>query len=416
MSKRRVAYYYDNDVGLFSYGTWHAMKPHRIRMTHDLVSTYGMLDKMQVLRPRRATSENMTAFHSDEYIHFLNRVTPDSALELTGQGTRFLLGEDNPAFEGVFEFCSISAGGSIDAAKRVADGSADIAINWAGGLHHAKKSEASGFCYVNDIVLCILELLRTYPRVLYIDIDIHHGDGVEEAFYTTDRVFTCSFHKFGEYFPGTGHVDDYGKGKGLGYCVNVPLRDGMDNESFKSVFEPIVQRILDWYRPSVVVLQCGADSLAGDKLGVFNLSMEGHANCVQYLRDSGIPLVLLGGGGYTIKNVCRTWAYETACALNIEDTIDRNLPWTEHFEWFGPRYQLEVLSNNMMDMNPIDGYLDNIKDQVFKQMANLPFAPSVQMHEVPGEGLAEHLGLSEMVLAQHEDADEIDHELGGELI
>lgn len=214
---------------------------------------------------------------------------------------------------------------------------------------------------MNDIVLGILELLRTFPRVLYIDIDCHHGDGVEEAFYTTDRVLTCSFHKFGEYFPGTGHVDDHGRDKGLGYAVNVPLRDGLTDDAFKGVFEPVIQRILDWFQPSAVVLQCGADSLSGDKLGCFNLTMEGHANCVKYLRDSGLPLILLGGGGYTIKNVSRCWTYETACALNIEDTIDRHLPWNAYFEWFGPRYRLEVAGNNMDDLNPRDGYLDSIK-------------------------------------------------------
>jgi len=125
------------------------------------------------------------------------------------------------------------------AAQRINTGAADIAINWAGGLHHAKKREASGFCYINDIVLGILELLRTFPRVLYIDIDCHHGDGVEEAFYTTDRVMTCSFHKFGEYFPGTGTQDDKGRGSGKGYAINVPLKDGITDESFRSVFEPV---------------------------------------------------------------------------------------------------------------------------------------------------------------------------------
>lgn len=125
------------------------------------------------------------------------------------------------------------------AAHRIASGAADIAINWAGGLHHAKKREASGFCYINDIVLGILELLRTYPRVLYIDIDCHHGDGVEEAFYTTDRVMTCSFHKFGEYFPGTGTQEDKGMDKGKYYTVNVPLKDGITDEAFKTVFEPV---------------------------------------------------------------------------------------------------------------------------------------------------------------------------------
>lgn len=158
----------------------------------------------------------MTRFHTDEYIQFLYRVTPENASELATQYvgsddgiSRFNVnvGEDCPAFDGLFEFCSISAGGSIGAAKRLNDGSSDICINWSGGLHHAKKTEASGFCYVNDIVLAILELLRYNERVLYIDIDVHHGDGVEEAFYTTDRVLTCSFHKFGEYFPGTGEID-----------------------------------------------------------------------------------------------------------------------------------------------------------------------------------------------------------------
>ncbi len=121
----------------------------------------------------------------------------------------------------------------IGGAVRLNQGASDIVINWAGGLHHAKKSEASGFCYVNDCVLAILELLKQHQRVLYIDIDIHHGDGVDEAFYTSNRVMTCSFHKFGEYFPGTGDVKDKGFGQGENYAINVPLHDGMDDDSFR---------------------------------------------------------------------------------------------------------------------------------------------------------------------------------------
>lgn len=158
--------------------------------------------------------------------------------------------------------------------------------------------------------------------------------------------------------------------------MNVPLRDGLTDDAFKGVFEPVIQRILDWYQPSAVVLQCGADSLSGDKLGCFNLTMEGHASAVKYLRNSGLPLILLGGGGYTIKNVSRCWTYETACALNIEDTIDRNLPWNAYFEWFGPRYRLEVAENNMDDLNPRDGYLDSIKC-LFVLIRNEPAADSV---------------------------------------
>ncbi|KAF8589634.1 histone deacetylase [Ramaria rubella] len=389
MPQKRVTYFYDSDVGSFSYGLGHPMKPHRIRMTHNLVSAYGMLDKMKVLRPRRSSPEAMTAFHTDEYVDFLNKVTPETMEELTISGQRYLTGEDNPAFEGLFEFCSISAGGSVGAAQRLNDGAADIAINWAGGLHHAKKREASGFCYINDIVLAILELLRTFPRVLYIDIDCHHGDGVEEAFYTTDRVLTCSFHKFGDYFPGTGSIKDKGMGQGHGYAVNVPLKDGLTDDAFKRVFEPIIDHVLEWYRPSAVVLQCGADSLAGDKLGCFNVTMEGHAMCVQQLRKTGLPLILLGGGGYTTKNVARAWTYETACALGIEDTIDRNLPWHEYFEWYGPRYRLEVADNNMEDVNLQNGYIDGVRNDVLANLRELPFAPSVSLQAVPRQSIGD---------------------------
>ncbi|KAF7982642.1 hypothetical protein HWV62_27079 [Athelia sp. TMB] len=392
MSKRRVAYCYDNDVGAFTYATTHPMKPHRMRITHDLISAYGMLEQMHVIRPKRASPEAMTAFHTDEYINFLSRVTPETHMELTYHQTRFLTLDDNPAFEGLYEFCSISAGGSIDAAKRLASGASDIAINWAGGLHHAKKREASGFCYINDIVLGILELLRTYARVLYVDIDCHHGDGVEEAFYTTDRVMTCSIHKHGDFFPGTGTQNDIGKGKGKGYSVNIPLQDGIADESFRSIFDPVMGKILDVYQPSVVVLQCGADSLAGDKLGCFNLTMHGHAYCVQYFRKVNLPLILLGGGGYTVKNVARAWTYETACALGIEDTLDTNLPWTEFFDWFGPRYRLEVSGNNMVDANLKDNALDRIRTAAMKQLNDIQPAPSVGMHDVPRESVGQHLG------------------------
>ncbi|TFY81463.1 hypothetical protein EWM64_g2550 [Hericium alpestre] len=375
MSRRRVSYYYDPEVGSYSYGLGHPMKPLRMRITHELVQTYDMLPKMDILRAKRATPEAMAAFHTDEYIHFLNRVTPETAEELTYHGTRFLVGDDNPAFEGLFEFCSISAGGTIAAAKRITSGAADIAINWAGGLHHAKKREASGFCYVNDIVLGVLELLRIYPRVLYVDIDCHHGDGVEEAFYTTDRVMTCSFHKFGEYFPGTGAQEDRGREKGKGYAVNVPLKDGLSDESFKGIYEQVMTRVIEVFQPSVIVHQCGSDSLAGDKLGCFNITMQGHAQCVQFTRRFNIPFILVGGGGYTVKNASRTWAYETACALGIEQDIDLKLPWNEFFEWFGPRYRLEVAKSNMEDKNVKDGSLDKVRETALRQLSELQPAP-----------------------------------------
>jgi histone deacetylase 1/2 len=182
-------------------------------------------------------------------------------------------------------------------------------------------------------VLGILELLRYHQRVLYIDIDVHHGDGVEEAFYTTDRVMTCSFHKYGEFFPGTGEFRDVGHGKGKYYSVNFPLRDGITDASYESVFEPVIAKIMEWYQPSAVVLQCGADSLSGDRLGPLNLSMRGHANCVSFVKSFNLPLLLLGGGGYTIRNVSRTWAYETGLAAGVE--LGSQIPINEYYEYFG---------------------------------------------------------------------------------
>lgn len=181
-----------------------------------------------------------------------------------------------------------------------------------------------------DIVLGILELLRFKKRVLYIDIDVHHGDGVEEAFYTTDRVMTVSFHKYGEYFPGTGELRDIGIGQGKHYSVNFPLRDGIEDQSYKSIFEPVIEHVMKFYQPDAVVLQCGGDSLSGDRLGCFNLSMRGHANCVNYVKSFGLPTLVLGGGGYTMRNVARTWAFETG--VLVDKDMNPVLPYNEYYE------------------------------------------------------------------------------------
>jgi histone deacetylase 1/2 len=197
----------------------------------------------------------MTKFHADDYVQFLKMITPQNMHDNIKQLQRFNVGEDCPVFDGLYDFCQLSAGGSIGGAVKLNMQKADVAVNWAGGLHHAKKCEASGFCYVNDIVLAILELLKVHQRVLYIDIDIHHGDGVEEAFYTTDRVMTVSFHKYGEYFPGTGDSKDIGAKGGKYYSVNFPLRDGIDDVTYQSIFEPVMRKIMEQYQPGAVFLQ-----------------------------------------------------------------------------------------------------------------------------------------------------------------
>ncbi|KAF3386343.1 Histone deacetylase RPD3 [Penicillium rolfsii] len=379
-NNKKVAYFYDSDVGNYAYVSGHPMKPHRIRMTHSLVMNYGLYKKMEIYRAKPASKYEMTQFHTDEYIDFLSKVTPDNMDQFSKEQSRYNVGDDCPVFDGLFEFCGISAGGSMEGAARLNRGKCDVAVNWAGGLHHAKKSEASGFCYVNDIVLGILELLRFKQRVLYVDIDVHHGDGVEEAFYTTDRVMTVSFHKYGEYFPGTGELRDIGVGSGKYYAVNFPLRDGINDASYKSIFEPVIKSVMEWYRPEAVVLQCGGDSLSGDRLGCFNLSMRGHANCVNFIKSFDLPTLILGGGGYTMRNVARTWAYETG--ILVGENLESELPYNDYYEYFAPDYELDVRPSNMDNANTKD-YLDKIRNQVVENLKRTAFAPSVQMTDVP---------------------------------
>jgi histone deacetylase 1/2 len=344
-------------------------------MTHNLLLNYGLYRKMQIYRPHKAQFEDITKYHSDDYVKFLKTITPETATENSKHMSRFNVGEDCPLFDGLYEFCQLSAGGSIAGAAKLNDNSTDIAINWAGGLHHAKKSEASGFCYVNDIVLGILELLKRHQRVLYIDIDIHHGDGVEEAFYTTDRVMTVSFHKYGEYFPGTGDIEDIGADQGKNYAVNFPLRDGIDDDNYMGIFKPVIQHVMDWYDPGAIVLQCGADSLAGDRLGCFNLTLKGHASCVEFMKSFNKPLLILGGGGYTIRNVARCWTYETSIALDEE--VPNELPYNDYFEYFGPDFGLQISQTNMDNLNTPE-YLQKCLENLIENLRHVKNAPGQQ--------------------------------------
>lgn len=380
--KKRVAYFYDADVGNYAYGAGHPMKPHRIRMAHSLIMNYGLYKKMEIYRAKPATKQEMCQFHTDEYIDFLSRVSPDNLDMFAKEQIKFNVGDDCPVFDGLFEYCGISGGGSMEGAARLNRGKCDIAINYAGGLHHAKKSEASGFCYLNDIVLGIIELLRYHPRVLYIDIDVHHGDGVEEAFYTTDRVMTCSFHKYGEFFPGTGELRDIGVGKGKHHAVNVPLRDGIDDATYKSIFEPVISKIMEWYQPSAIVLQCGGDSLSGDRLGCFNLSMAGHANCINFVKSFNVPMMVVGGGGYTMRNVARTWSFEAGLLNNVK--LPSELPYNEYYEYYGPDYKLDVRPSNMYNANSPE-FMNKILTNILTNLENTKHAPSVQMNYVPND-------------------------------
>jgi len=382
-NKKKVTYFYDHDWCRYYYGAGHPMKPWRLRLTHELIVGYGMFRKMDVWKPRPITVEDVCQFHDSDYIDFLQRITPDDIKEIATKSNQFQIGDasDCPIFDGVFEFNAKCTAGSVDGAVKLNHGDTNIAINWSGGLHHAKKGEASGFCYVNDIVLAILELLKFHDRVLYIDIDVHHGDGVEEAFYTSDRVVTVSFHRYGDFFPGSGDLQHIGVHDGRYRTINVPLEAGIDDENYARLFKPIIKKVMDRFRPGAVVLQCGADSLAHDRLGCFNLTLRGHGMCVEFLKSFNVPLLLLGGGGYNIRNVARCWCYETSVALGIE--LENDIPYNDFISYYGPRFDLHI-KPDPKQANLMRGKdMDDLIHRVLENINRIEIAPSVQMQNRP---------------------------------
>lgn len=377
-----VVYFLDMDVTRFHYGPNHPMKPHRLALTHALVLHYELDKHMEVHRPYRANIHDMCRFHAEDYVRFLTRVTPFNVNGFVKTLPCFNVGDDCPVFPGLYNFCSMYTGASLQAATMLNQKKSQIAINWAGGLHHAKKFEASGFCYVNDIVIAILELLKYHSRVLYLDIDVHHGDGVQEAFYFTDRVMTVSFHKYGNlFFPGTGDMYEIGAESGKYYSVNVPLRDGINDQAYGQLFNPIMQGVMDRFRPSCIVMQCGADSLGCDRLGCFNLTIDGHGECVKFMKKFNVPMMVLGGGGYTVRNVARCWTYETSLITGVD--VPDDLPYTEYIEFFGPDYTLRPDTSRGMENQNSKQFLEQLKITTLENLSRLEHAPSVQMEEMP---------------------------------
>ncbi|MBA0587596.1 histone deacetylase 9 isoform X3 [Gossypium hirsutum] len=192
---------------------------------------------------------------------------------------------------------------------------------------------------------------------------------------------TVSFHKFGDmFFPGTGDVKDIGEREGKYYAINVPLKDGIDDNSFTRLFKIIISKVVEMYQPGAIVLQCGADSLAGDRLGCFNLSIDGHAECVKIVKKFNLPLLVTGGGGYTKENVARCWTVETGVLLDTE--LPNEIPENEYIKYFAPDCLLNIPNGHIENLNS-KSYLKTITMQVLENLRSIQHAPGVQMQEVP---------------------------------
>uniref|UniRef100_H2M0W6 Histone deacetylase 8 n=1 Tax=Oryzias latipes TaxID=8090 RepID=H2M0W6_ORYLA len=346
-SKRRVAYVYSAQL-LETCDTLSKV-PKRVRLSGVCWLYKLEIQYFSTVKPRVATMEEMSKFHTDSYLEHLHKISQDGDND-DPQSADFGLGYDCPVTEGIYDYAASVGGATLTAAQCLLDQKCDVAINWAGGWHHAKKDEASGFCYVNDAVLGILKLREKYERVLYVDVDLHHGDGVEEAFSFTSKVMTVSLHKFSPgFFPGTGDLCDTGLGKGRWYAVNVPLEDGIKDDRYYQVFTSVLQEVRAQFNPEALVMQLGADTMAGDPMCSFNMTPVGVSRCLQYLLQWQLPTLLLGGGGYNLPNTARCWTYLTAEVLG--KTLSSEIPDHEFFTEYGPDYTLEISPSCRPDRN-----------------------------------------------------------------
>lgn len=349
MDKREIVYICDDKV--LRESDRNPRVAGRATLVHELIEAYGLLDNITVKESRIATEDEIKGFHSALYVDFLMKINESSDLEsFEEEAEQYGLCYDCPLLEHLFDFVQVIGGSSIAAAESLLEDSAKIAINWFGGWHHAQRDQADGYCYVNDIVLAILKLRQQFKRILYIDLDVHHGDGVENAFAYSPSVLTFSLHKYEQcFYPGTGSVEDVGYGHGRYYSVNIPLTDGISDDLYCYVFDSVMLKIWKTFHPEVIVVQCGADGIHGDPVNSFNLTPKGLAHCVKKVLSWKLPTMFLGGGGYNLPNVARCWAYLTSIILQQE--IKSSIPEHKNFLEYGPDFELDILPGYRRDCN-----------------------------------------------------------------
>lgn len=309
----------------YDYGPTHPLRIIRLKLTYGLIKSYGLLDlpSVQFIPTIKAEEKDLAAFHSEEYLNILKQANEGYPME---DAYFYGLGPgDNPIFPGLFNLSLLLTGATLQAVDFVADGKGEIAFNIAGGLHHAMRARASGFCYINDPVIGIMRLLNRGKRVAYIDIDAHHGDGVQKAFYETNQVLTISLHESGHtLFPGTGFEYEIGEGEGEGYSVNLPFPPHTEDEVYVRVFDEVVPELVHAFKPDVVVTQLGVDTFYDDPLTNLHLSIFGFERILKKIKNLAPKWIALGGGGYNISNVARAWTLAWAVMNGIE--LNEKLP------------------------------------------------------------------------------------------
>jgi acetoin utilization protein AcuC len=347
----------------------HPLSPVRLDLTMRLARSLGVLDRLEILQPESADEAQLLSIHDAGYIAAVRAASDDPSFSGYGLGT-----DDDPVFPGMYDAAALYSGGSVLAARQVWQGRSDHAVNIAGGLHHAMRDHASGFCIFNDVVLAIRTLLdEGAKKVAYIDIDVHHGDGVQAAFYADPRVLTISLHQDPRtLFPGTGMPNELGEGAAEGTSVNVALPPGTKDGGWLGAFRAVVPGAVRAFAPDVLVTQCGCDTHREDPLANLELSIDGQRAALAELHRlahevTGGKWVALGGGGYgVVRCVPRTWTHLLAEVSGVQLDPKARVPqeWIDYVRGRGARGELphamgEGVTPHVTPWNPGgDSWLD----------------------------------------------------------
>ncbi|MCJ7738200.1 MAG: acetoin utilization protein AcuC [Anaerolineae bacterium] len=333
----KAAFICSEDLWSAGFPDWHPLRPERLRRTYELLGAYRAFDDpaSDMVSVRPITRSDLLLFHTPEYITAVETLSRGESRAL---GLRYgFIPQETPPFAGMYEIEGLKASGSLIAAQLVAQREVDVAFNFSGGMHHAGPAHASGFCIFNDPAIAIQWLVRQGFRVAYVDIDAHHGDGVQNAFYDTDQVLTISLHQAGMmFFPGTGFPEEVGEDAGYGYSINVPFLAGSDEKLMLWAFRQVVPSLVGQFAPDVLVTQLGVDGHYRDPLPLLGLTTRGYAAMIEELatlagRAAG--WVALGGGGYDIDVVARAWTL--AYGVMSGQEFSNDLP-AEYAARYGP--------------------------------------------------------------------------------
>jgi acetoin utilization protein AcuC len=327
----RTAFLYTDALLSYKLSSSHPLKQHRLQQVKRLLDAYGAFDTIDLLEPVSATEVELLSVHTAEYLLALQKAGHGEAVVDIHQ---YGLVGDTPVFPNMYEASALYAGGTIEAARLVLSGKYDAAFNVSGGLHHAFPHKAHGFCTLNDLALGI-ETLKAggKKRVVYVDIDVHHGDGVEFIYRNDPDVLTISLHESGRYlFPGTGRAEDCGgaqNSEARGSAVNVPFHPHTDDALWHLGFDTVVPAVIERFGPDAFVLQFGADAHWGDPLAHIQMSSQGWMEMVGKLFaiTKNTPTVITGGGGYNVATVTRLWTMlaMTRAGLEIPELVPEPL-------------------------------------------------------------------------------------------